>query len=217
MEERAEPAPERRGLRNPIERLGLPHAWTVALDWILTIAGAVAIVLAIKAWVVNPYRIPTSSMEPRLHCAQPGPGCLARFSDRVLANRFIYHFKEPERGDIVVFETPPRAVEVCESGFSTTFVKRLVGLPGDVWEERNGVVFINGRRLAERYLSATVDRRDYPPTKVPRDNLFVMGDNRTNSNDSRFGLGFIPYDKVVGRAFVVIWPPSRVSWVRRPG
>ena len=65
-------------MRNPIERLGLPHAWTVALDWFVTIVGAVAIVLAIKAWAVNPYRIPTSSMEPRLHCAAPGPGCLAR-------------------------------------------------------------------------------------------------------------------------------------------
>ncbi len=85
-------------MRNPIERLGLPHAWTVALDWFVTIVGAVAIVLAIKAWVVNPYRIPTSSMEPRLHCAAPGPGCLARFSDRVLANRFIYHFTDPAAG-----------------------------------------------------------------------------------------------------------------------
>ena len=64
--------------------------------------------LAIKAWVVNPYRIPSSSMEPTLHCARPARGCEARFSDRVLANRFIYHFRDPHRGDIVVFNTPPR-------------------------------------------------------------------------------------------------------------
>ena len=69
----------------------------------VTIAGAVAIVLAIKAFVVNPYRIPSPSMEPTLHCARPAPGCQARFSDRVLANRFLYHLTNPERGDIVVF------------------------------------------------------------------------------------------------------------------
>ena len=65
--------------------------------------------LAIKQWVVNPYRIPSSSMEPTLHCAAPAPGCESRFSDRVLANRFIYRFRDPKRGDIVVFNTPPQA------------------------------------------------------------------------------------------------------------
>ena len=83
------------------------------VDWVLTIAVAVAIVLAIKAWVVNPYRIPSASMESTLHCAEPEPGCQARFSDRVLANRFLYHFREPERGDIVVFETPEEAELQC--------------------------------------------------------------------------------------------------------
>ena len=139
-------------MRNPIERLGLPHAWTVALDWIVTIVGAVAIVLAIKAWVVNPYRIPTSSMEPRLHCARPGPGCLARFSDRVLANRFIYHLQDPQRGDIVVFNTPAAAEQHCPP--AGTFVKRIIGLPGETWEQREGDVYINGRRLIEPYIPA---------------------------------------------------------------
>ena len=97
--------------RNPLDRLtaGLPRPWRIAIDWIVTIAGAIAIVLAIKAWVVNPYRIPSSSMEPTLHCARPGQGCEARLSDRVLANRFIYHFRDPHRGEIIVFNTrPPR-------------------------------------------------------------------------------------------------------------
>jgi len=97
--------------RNPIDRLtaGLPRGVRVAVDWVVTIVGAIAIVLAIKAWVVNPYRIPSSSMEPTLHCARPGQGCEARLSDRVLANRFIYHFRDPHRGEIVVFNTPPAA------------------------------------------------------------------------------------------------------------
>jgi signal peptidase I len=75
----------------------------VVLDWVLTIAGAILIVFALKAWIVNPYRIPSSSMEPTLHCARPTAGCEARFSDRVLANRFIYRFRDPKRGEIIVF------------------------------------------------------------------------------------------------------------------
>src|SRR5438445_406028 len=93
----------------PLGRLfpGLPRSVRVGLDWVFTIAGAVVIVFALKAWVVNPYRIPSSSMEPTLHCAKPAPGCEARYSDRVLANRFVYHFREPKRGEIIVFQTRP--------------------------------------------------------------------------------------------------------------
>ena len=123
----------------------------------MTIAGAIAIVLLIKAFVVNPYRIPSSSMEPTLHCGEPGSGCLARFSDRVLANRFIYHFRDPERGEIVVFKTPPRAQERCGAG--GTFVKRIIGLPGETVRERDGRIFIDGRPLREPYI--TEENRDF--------------------------------------------------------
>ena len=118
--------------RHPCHR-GPAPGLRVTIDWAVTIIGAIAIVLAIKAWVVNPYRIPSSSMEPTLHCARPNSGCEARFSDRVLANRFIYHLREPARGDIVVFKTPKAAEAKCGAG--GTFVKRLVGLPGET-EER---------------------------------------------------------------------------------
>ena len=104
----------------------------------VTIVGAVLIVLAIKQWVINPYRIPTSSMEPTLLCAGPGSGCTARFSDRVLANRFIYHFTDPARGDIVVFDTPAEARREC--GVRGTFVKRIVGLPGETWSSSSTAV-----------------------------------------------------------------------------
>src|SRR5512133_3908962 len=130
MATRAKPRKER-VMRNPIDLLthGLPRQWRIAIDWAITILGAIAIVLAIKAWVVNPYRIPSSSMEPTLHCARPGAGCEARFSDRVLANRLIYHFRDPRRGEVIVFTTPPQAKLKCGAG--GTFVKRVVGLPGE--------------------------------------------------------------------------------------
>ena len=109
---------EHHEFHHPLDRVTgrLPRRLRIAVDWIVTIVGAVAIVLAIKAWVINPYRIPSSSMEATLHCARPAPGCESRFSDRVLANRFIYHFRDPQRGDVVVFETPPAARAKCGAG-----------------------------------------------------------------------------------------------------
>src|SRR5712691_9095298 len=125
------------------------------LDWILTIAIAVLIVLAVKSWVVNPYRIPSPSMEPTLHCARPEPYCEASRSDRILANRFIYHFRDPKRGEIVVFQTPPAAKRQCPGDI---FVKRIIGLPGEVCSERRGFTYIDGRRLSEPYIKP--GRRD---------------------------------------------------------
>jgi signal peptidase I len=176
----------------------------------VTIAGAVAIVLAIKAWVVNPYRIPSSSMEPTLHCAHArvGDGCLANHSDRVLANRFIYHFRSPHRGEIVVFNTPKRTEQVgCGGG---AFVKRLIGLPGDTVSERNGYVYIDGRKLSEPYVQAS--RRDHQSGTwhVPKGDYFFMGDNRAQSCDSR-RWGPVPRKDLIGPVFATYWPPSRIS------
>jgi signal peptidase I len=198
---------------NPITRAtrNLPRGWRVTIDWIVTIVGAIAIVLAIKAWVINPYRIPSSSMEPTLHCARPGSGCESRFSDRVLANRFIYHFRKPHRGDIIVFKTPPLAEQRCGAG--GTFVKRLIALPGERWEEKNGFIFINGKKLLEPYVKA--DRRDtgtsYPTRKIPQGMYFMMGDNRTQSCDSR-EWGPVPRKNLIGEVFAVYWPPNRIGF-----
>jgi signal peptidase I len=198
---------------NPVSRAtrNLPRGWRITIDWIVTIVGAIAIVLAIKAWVVNPYRIPSSSMEPTLHCARPGSGCEARFSDRVLANRFIYHFRKPHRGDIIVFKTPPQAEQRCGAG--GTFVKRLIGLPGETWEEKNGFVYIDGKKLIEPYVKN--DRRDtstsYPARKVPPGMYFMMGDNRTQSCDSR-EWGPVPRKNLIGEVFAVYWPPNRIGF-----
>ncbi|HEU0336121.1 MAG TPA: signal peptidase I [Gaiellaceae bacterium] len=208
--------PPRRRSRNPVDRLtqGLPRPLRITVDWIVTIAGAVAIVLLIKAYVVNPYRIPSSSMEPTLHCAEPAPGCEAGFSDRVLANRFIYHLRDPRRGEIVVFETPPEAQIKCGAG--GTFVKRLIGLPGETisirLERGDGYVYVNGRKLDEQYIQP--DRRaavaPMAPRKIPEGEYFMMGDNRSQSCDSR-EWGPVPRSNIIGKVFATYWPPNRIS------
>jgi signal peptidase I len=201
---------------HPLDRVTgrLPRRMRIAVDWIVTIVGAIAIVLAIKAWVVNPYRIPSSSMEPTLHCARPAPGCEARFSDRVLANRFIYHFHDPERGDVIVFKTPAAAKAKCGAG--GTFVKRIIGLPNERVQVRlrrgAAYVYIDGKRLDEPYIQN--DRRDIGPAatyRVPADHYFVMGDNRSQSCDSRV-WGSVPRDNIIGKVFMTYWPPLRISF-----
>jgi len=209
------PSEPHRRSRNPVDRLtqGLPRGMRITVDWIVTIAGAIAIVLAIKAWIVNPYRIPSSSMETTLHCAQPAHGCEARFSDRVLANRLLYRFRDPKRGEIVVFETPPAARTRCGAG--GTFVKRLIGLPGERLELRTeaglSYVYINGKRLDEPYIGH--NRRDArgPETfTIPEGQYFMMGDNRSQSCDSR-EWGTVPRDNLIGKVFATYWPPNRIS------
>jgi signal peptidase I len=197
-------------MRGPFDRLGLSRRTRIALDWILTIAGAVGIVFAVKFYVVNPYRIPSSSMEPTLHCARPASGCLARFSDRVLANRFIYHFRNPHRGEIVVFDVPELAKARCGAG--GVFVKRIIGLPGELLEEKHGYVYINGKRLKESYIKP--ERRDFMnhhPVKIDPGNYFMMGDNRASSCDSRV-WGTVPRKNIIGKVFAVYWPPQRIGF-----
>jgi signal peptidase I len=186
--------------------------WRHAVDWILTIVGAVVAVLVIKTFVVNPYRIPSSSMEPTLHCARPAVGCLARFDDRVLANRFIYRFRSPRRGEIVVFDTPP-AVQTAGCGEAgSTFVKRIIGLPGDRVRiaRRDGSVSVNGRRLSEPYVVPAPRGLPARSWHVPSGQYFVLGDNRPSSCDSRV-WGYVPRDDLIGPVMATYWPPQRAS------
>ena len=206
-------------MRGPLERLfpNLSRRWRTVIDWVLTLAVAVAIVLAVKAWIVNPYRIPSPSMEPALHCARPEPGCEGSSSDRVLANRFIYRFRDPHRGEIVVFHAPKAATAACTGGI---FVKRVIGLPGDVWAERNGYTYIDGKRLDEPYIQP--DRRDQetktlldiPPAgtmhRIPKSMYLMEGDNRAHSCDSRV-WGLVPRSAVIGKVFFTYWPLGRIG------
>ena len=197
-------------MRNPLDRLTsrLPPPVATAVDWLATIALAVLAVLFVKVEVANPYRIPSPSMEPTLHCARPVEGCQGRFSDRVVANRFIYRFRDPKRSEIVVFETPATARACGEAG---TFVKRIIGLPGEVVSEREGFVYVDGVRLAEPYVDPAF-RDDQTKTwaRVPEDRYFVMGDNRAASCDSRV-WGTVPRDDLIGPIFLTYWPPNRLG------
>jgi signal peptidase I len=200
-------------VRNPVDRLtkNLPHGWRVAIDWAVTIAGAILIVLAIKQWVVNPYRIPSSSMEPTLHCGSGGPGCEARFSDRVLACRFCFRIRKPKRFEIVVFNTPPKTEAVCHAG--GTFVKRIIGLPGDhIREVSGGILYVNGKRLHDNFIQLSRRRADSMTGEwnVPKNSYFMMGDNRGESCDSR-AWGSVPRKDLIGPVFATYWPPSRIS------
>ena len=176
----------------------------------MTIAIAVGAVLLIKAYVINPYRIPSSSMEPTLHCAQPGQGCEADWNDRVIANRFIYHFQDPERGEVVVFDPPPEVLQACGAG--GTYVKRIIGLPGETVSQRNGQVFINGTPLEEPYLEpGRAGGRDFGPITLGPDEYWMMGDNRQMSCDSRV-WGPVERDSLIGPVFFVYWPFDRIGF-----
>jgi len=217
------PADSARHSHDPLGRVfpGLPRGARVTLDWVLTIAGAILIVLAVKQWVVNPYRIPSSSMEPLLNCAAPGEGCLGNSSDRVLACRICLAFSNPSRGDVVVFNTPAAAVNACGEG--GTFVKRVIGLPGEtVREDRKGFIWIRGPnsrtfvRLNEPYISARARELDTSHRNqrwnVPAGSYFMMGDNRSESCDSR-QWGSVPRSSLIGTVFFTYWPPDRIGFI----
>jgi signal peptidase I len=190
----------------------LPRPVRTLVDWAVAVSFAVVAVLAFQAEVAKPYRIPTASMEPTLHCAQPVTGCHGRISDRVIANRLVYRFQEPRRGDIVVFEPPAAVAKACPA--EGPFVKRIVGLPDEAVSMRNGQVYVDGIRLNEPYLAAAYRGHGSGSwARVPGRSYFMLGDNREQSCDSR-SWGVVPRDNIIGRAELRYWPPNRAG---RPG
>ena len=175
----------------------------------MTLLVAVAVVLVFEAEVAKPYEIPTSSMEPTLHCARPGNGCRATFSDRVLVNRLAYRFRDPRRGDVVVFEAPTTAVARCGAGGA--YVKRIVGLPGDTVRMTHGYVSIDGKPLDESaYIRSGVQRGAASGIwKVPSGRFFLLGDNRNDSCDSRT-WGSVARSSLIGPIAATYRPPERI-------
>jgi signal peptidase I len=196
------------------------HSFWKELPVLVIIAFAVA--LLVKTFLLQAFFIPSASMEPTLV-----------EGDRVLVQKVTYWWGEPARGQVVVFEREVAAPEIVTGneqeeddgnvfsdiatafrelfGFPTggeqDFIKRVMAVGGDTIEGRNGGVYVNGERVEEPWLEPGDGTSEFPPIKVPEDMLFVMGDNRNNSDDSR-NFGPIPEGSVVGHAFVLIWPPS---------
>lgn len=180
---------------------------------------AFAVALLIKSFVLQAFFIPSASMEPTL-----------REGDRVLVEKLSYLVSEPKRGQVIVFERDVTGAVVEEPegnwvddvtgafkglfGFPTgdtqDFIKRVMAVGGDTIEGREDGLYVNGERVEEPYLEEGQTTGVFGPFEVPADQLFVMGDNRDNSDDSR-GFGAIPEESVVGHAFVLIWPPVDVS------
>lgn len=192
------------------------------LPVMLLIALVVAIV--IKSFLVQAFFIPSPSMEP-----------LLQHGDRILVCRVCLHVSDIHRGDVLVFSDPnpvPGAERGLLGGFlhwlgegvgvaqpeDEDFIKRVAALPGETWEIREGQLYVDGKAVDEPYLQLPTDTASYGPETVPDGMLFMLGDNRLESGDSRFqppqGLGYVPIDKVIGKAFVKIWPPSRAGWIR---
>jgi signal peptidase I len=190
---------------------------------LLTLA-ALVIAIVLKTFVVQAFYIPSVSMLPTL-----------QVGDRILVNRLAYRLGDIERGDVVVFADPNPdgthergivggVVHFLAQGIGIVrpddddFIKRVIGLPGEVIEIRRGTVYVDGVPLDEPYVNQEdLSTADFPPTSVPDGMLFVMGDNRNHSGDSRYqppaGLGFVPIDRVIGKAVVTIWPPARAGGV----
>jgi signal peptidase I len=156
------------------------------IEIVVIVAAAFAIAMLVQALLIKPFTIHQVSMRPTLE-----------EGDRILINRVVYHFREPKNGDVIVFHSP---VTVGED-----LVKRVIGVPGDTVAVRGGKLYVNGVAQNEPYLLEQNFAGEYPEMKIPEGQLFVMGDNRNNSGDSRF---FGPIDRklVLGCAFVVYWP-----------
>jgi signal peptidase I len=189
---------------------------------------ALVMAIVIKTFFVQAFFIPSESMVPTL-----------QVGDRVLVNRLAYRFGDIERFDVIVFSDPnppPGKDRGVIGGLlhwlgegtgvadpaQEDFIKRVIALPGETWEIRAGEVYVDGSKLVEPYLAGPADDRDFGPETVPADSLFVLGDNRLHSCDSRFrpddagdchGLGYVPMDNVIGQGFAIVWPPGDMGWL----
>lgn len=172
----------------------------VWVEWIVVVAVAISAALLVRAFVLQQFAVSGNSMYTTLHDG-----------DRVLVNKLSYRLHDPRRGDVVVLKT------LGESIGERDLIKRVVALPGETVEYRQCVLLVDGAVVVEPYLDPEVVKpsncgADQSRTVVPEDSVYVMGDNRAGSKDSR-DLGAISYDDLIGRAFVVIWPMGDWQWL----
>ena len=164
------------------------------VDLLETLVIALVLALIIRQYVIQVSLVPTGSMIPTLN-----------IRDRLFVNKYIYRFNTPERGDIVVFKSP--------KADGKDYVKRCIGLPGDEIEIIKGYVYVNGKPLVVQGVNIQRDYSFFGPVIVPQDQYFMLGDNRANSQDSRY-WGFVPKKDLLGKALFTFWPVSRMYLLR---
>lgn len=161
-------------------------------DIIITVLAALAIFLVLHA-TIGSFKVYGMSMIPGI-----------KHGDFIMVNKAVYYFQNPQRGEVIVFHSPRTP--------NTDLVKRVIGLPGDTVEVKNGKVYVNNIPLIEPYILETPNYR-YPLEQVPSDQYFVLGDNRNNSADSHTGW-FLPRQNIVGKAWISYWPPPNWMVIR---
>lgn len=174
-----------------------------SLEWVAVIAVALVAALLVKTYVLQTFFIPSASMEHTLN-----------IGDRVFVNKLAYDFHAVHEGDIVVFTPTPYERTIIGPGIDD-LIKRVIGLPGETIQTRDDRIYIDGKPLKEPYLSPGVSPaagRPIPFQKIPPGHYFLLGDNRGDSTDSRY-FGTITKSQIVGRAFIRIWPLSRIAFI----
>ena len=163
-------------------------------DWTETILVALVLALIIRAFFFQVFWIPSGSMEPTL-----------QIKDRIVVNKFVYHFRQPKRQEVIVFRYN------SAGGQKRDLIKRVMGLPGEMLAIKEGVVYIEGNKVEELH-PMNKDLTDFGPLKIPENSYFVLGDNRPASADSRY-WGFLPKKNVIGPAFIRIWPINKLGLI----
>jgi signal peptidase I len=165
------------------------------IEGLKTIALSAVLAFGIRTFVAEARYIPSLSMAPTL-----------AINDRLIVDKVGYHFKDPQRGDIVVFSP---TTELQKQNYKDAFIKRIIGLPGEKVEVKNGRVYVNDQPIQEEYVK-DAPQYQWGPQVVPQGSYLVLGDNRNNSYDSHY-WGFVPRDKIIGRAVVRFWPLDRAG------
>ncbi len=173
--------------------------WRNWQENLILVAIALCLAFLIRTFIAEPRYIPSDSMVPTLHTG-----------DRLVIEKISYRFHPPTIGDIIVFQ-PPKELQRRGYPQDQAFIKRVIGQPGEVISVANGKVYLNGQPLQENYI-AEPPNHPFPPVKVPEGEFFVMGDNRNDSNDSRY-WGFLPQKNIIGRATFRFWPLDRFGLI----